>query len=92
MSSTHLLILLSVVLAVGVVLVLAVALIEVRTRLERISMGLDRLESALAAVESRNLRPLDAAVRAISDQFSIILGSLPGIARKAAVVAERRNR
>jgi hypothetical protein len=92
MSSTHLLILLSVVLAVGVVLVLAVALIEVRTRLERISTGLDRLESALAGVESRNLRPLDAAVRAINDQFSIILGSLPGIARKAAMVAERRNR
>ena len=92
MSSTHLLILLSVVLAVAVVLVLAVALIEVRTRLERIATGLDRLESSLAGVEARNLRPLDAAVRAINDQFSIILGSLPGIARKAAMVAERRNR
>jgi hypothetical protein len=92
MSSTHLLILLSVVLTVGVVLVLAVALIEVRTRLERIAAGLDRLESSLAGVESRHLRALDAAVRAINDQFSIILGSLPGIARKAAVVAERRPR
>jgi hypothetical protein len=92
MSSTHLLILLSVVLTVGVVLVLAVALIEVRTRLERISSGLEALESALQGVESRNLRPLDGAVKAINDQFEIILGALPGIARKAAVVAQRRSR
>lgn len=92
MSSTHLLILLSVVLTVGVVLVLAVALIEVRTRLERISAGLERLESALEGVESRHLRPLDGAVRAINAQFEIILGALPGIARKAALVAARRPR
>ena len=86
------LILLSVVLTAGVVLVLAVALIEVRTRLERISAGLERLESALGGVESQHLRCLDTAVRAINDQFSIILGALPGIARKAAIVAERRPR
>lgn len=92
MSSSHLLILLSVVLTVGVVIVLAVALIEVRTRLERIAGGLDRLESTLQAVESRDLRPLDGAVRAINDQFEIILGALPGIARKAALVAQRRPR
>jgi hypothetical protein len=92
MSSTHLLILLSVVLTVGVVLVLAVALVEVRTRLERISSGLERLESALHGVESRHLRPLDGAVRAINEQFELILGALPGIARKAAVVARRRSR
>ena len=91
MSSTHLLILLSVVLTVGVVLVLAVALIEVRQRLEHIATGLERLESALQGVESRNLRPLDGAVRAINEQFEIILGALPGIARKAAVVAARRS-
>lgn len=91
MSSTHLLILLSVVLTVGVVLVLAVALIEVRTRLERISVGLDKLDSALASVESRNLRPLEAAVSAINVQFETILGALPGIARKAAVLAKRRQ-
>lgn len=92
MSSTHVLILLSVVLTVGVVLVLAVALIEVRTRLERISAGLERLESSLQGVESRHLRPLDGAVRAINEQFEAILGALPGIARKAALVAERRSR
>jgi hypothetical protein len=92
MSSTHLLILLSVVLTVGVVLVLAVALIEVRTRLERISAGLEKLETALGGVESQHLRPLDGAVRAINEQFEIILGALPGIARKAAIVAQRRPR
>jgi hypothetical protein len=92
MSSTHLLILLSVVLTVGVVLVVTVALIEVRTRLERISHGLERLESSLQGVESRHLRPLDGAVRAINEQFETILGALPGIARKAALVAERRSR
>jgi hypothetical protein len=92
MSSTHVLVLLSVVLTVGVVLVLAVALIEVRQRLERISDGLEKLESALEGVESRHLRPLDGAVRAINDQFEIILGALPGIARKASIVAARRPR
>ncbi|HWF51076.1 MAG TPA: hypothetical protein VG294_10585 [Solirubrobacteraceae bacterium] len=92
MSSTHVLILLSVVLTVGVVLVLAVALIEVRARLQRIASGLERLESALQGVESQHLRPLDGAVRAINDQFEIILGALPGIARKAGIVARRRQR
>jgi hypothetical protein len=92
MSSGHLLILLSVVLTVGVVLVLAVALIEVRTRLERISDGLTSLASALQSVESQHLRPLEGSVKAINAQFDIILGALPGIARKAKVVAERRSR
>jgi hypothetical protein len=92
MSSTHLLVLLSVVLTVGVVLVLAVALIEVRTRLERISEGLKTLGSALQGVESQHLRPLDGAVKAINAQFEIIVGALPGIARKAKIVADRRER
>jgi len=90
MSSTHVLILLSVVLAVGVVLVLAVALIGVRMGLARISEGLATLAGALEGVESEHLRPLEGAVTAINAQFDIILGALPGIARKAAVVAERR--
>jgi hypothetical protein len=90
MSSTHVLILLSVVLAVGVVLVLAVALIGVRRGLARISEGLATLAGALEGVESEHLRPLAGAVTAINAQFDIILGALPGIARKAAVVAERR--
>ena len=92
MSTTHALILLSVVLALGVVLVLAVALIEVRERLTRISEGLATLASALQGVESQHLRPLEGAAKAINAQFDIILGALPGIASKAAIVAERRPR
>ena len=92
MSSTHVLILLSVVLAAGVVLVLAVALIGVRMGLARISEGLATLAGALEGVEAEHLRPLEGAVTAINAQFEIILGALPGIARKAAVVAERRPR
>jgi hypothetical protein len=88
--STHALIALSVLLAVIVVAVLAVALIEVRRRLHSISTGLATLGSALATVESEHLRPLEPAVTAINAQFDIILGALPGIAAKAAVVAERR--
>jgi hypothetical protein len=92
MSSTHLLVLLSVVLALVVVLVLAAALLEVRRGLLRISQGLATLASALQMVESEHLRPLEGAVTAINAQFDIILGALPGIGRKAAIVAERRPR
>ena len=91
MSDTAL-IALSVVLAVVVVAVLALALIEVRRGLLRISTGLAALNSALQGVESEHLRPLEPAVRAINEQFDIILGALPGIAGKAAIVAERRPR
>ena len=92
MSTTHLLILLSVILAVVVVAVLALALIEVQRRLARISSGLATLAGALQGVEAEHLRPLEPAVKAINAQFDIILGALPGIARKAAIVAERRPR
>jgi hypothetical protein len=88
--STNALIALSVVLAVIVIAVLALALIEVRRGLTRISEGLATLGTALQGVESEHLRPLDGAVKAINAQFDIILGALPGIARKASVVAERR--
>jgi hypothetical protein len=92
MTGTHALALLSFVLAAGVVLVLAVALIEVRRGLRRISTGLATLATALQGVESEHLRPLEGAVTAINGQFDIILGALPGIAGKAAIVAERRPR
>jgi hypothetical protein len=91
MSETALIIL-SVVLAVVVVAVLAAALIKVRTDLEETSKGLATLAAALATVESDHLRPLEPAVKAINAQFEVILGAFPGIARKAAVVAERRPR
>ncbi len=92
MSTTDVQILLSVALALVVIAVLAVALILVRRRLEAISEGLATLAGALDDVEARHLRPLEPAVKAINTQFEVILGALPGIARKAAVVAERRPR
>ena len=90
MSTGDTLALLTVVLGVVVVLVLAAALIVVRQRLMRISQGLATLATALEGVESEHLRLLEGAVTAINAQFDIILGALPGIARKAAIVAERR--
>jgi hypothetical protein len=90
MSGAHVLVLLGVVLAVLVVLVLAVALIQVRAGLRNISEGLATLAGALDGVEQEHLRPLEPAVKAINAQFDIILGALPGIARKAAIVAQRR--
>src|SRR3954451_20015487 len=92
MSANDVLVLLSVLLAIVVVAVLALALIEVRRGLTRISEGLAALGAALEGVEAEHLRPLEPAVKAINAQFEIILGALPGIALKAAVVAERRPR
>ena len=90
--SEGLLTVLTVVLAVVVVAVLAVALIMIRRGLSEISSGLGTLDAALSDVESQHLRPLAPAVKAINAQFDVILSALPGIARKAAVVAERRPR
>jgi hypothetical protein len=84
--------LLSILLAVVVVAVLAVALIEVRRGLRHISQGLATLAGALEMVESEHLRPLEPAVKAINAQFDIILSALPGIGAKAAIVASRRPR
>ena len=91
MTDTNLLALVTVALVVVVVLVLAVALILVRRGLTRISEGLATLAGALQGVESEHLRPLEGAVTAINAQFDVILGALPGIASKAAIVAERRQ-
>jgi hypothetical protein len=92
MSTTHVLVLLSVLLAAVVVAVLVVALVRVQRGLIRISAGLSTLATALEGVEAEHLRPLEGAVKAINAQFDIILGALPGIGRKAAIVAERRPR
>jgi uncharacterized membrane protein len=89
MSQTTLIIL-SVILAVVVIAVLAGALIRVRSDLDAISSDLETLASALTTVEAEHLKPLEAAVTAINGQFDVILGALPGIARKAKIVAERR--
>ena len=80
----------SVALAIVVIAVLAAALIEVRRGLRSIATGLDTLAGALEGVEAEHLRPLEPAVKAINAQFDTILSALPGIAAKAAVVAERR--
>jgi hypothetical protein len=90
MSTTHTLVLLSVLLALVVIAVLAAALMRVRDGLHRIALGLTTLDDALTDVEDQHLRPLEPAVKAINAQFDTILGALPGIAAKAAVVAERR--
>jgi hypothetical protein len=89
MSSSSLTIL-SILLAIVIIAVLAAALIRVRTKLESTSEKLATLAQALATVESEHLRPLEGAVKAINAQFDVIVGALPGIAKKAAVVAERR--
>ena len=85
-------VLLAVLLAVVVVAVMALALVEIRRRLVKINDGLATLGTALGGVEAEHLRPLEGAVKAINAQFDIILGALPEIARKAAIVAERRPR
>jgi hypothetical protein len=90
--STDAYILLSVILAVVVIAVLAFALIKVRQGLTAISQGLATLAAALSGVEAEHLRPLEPSVKAINAQFDVILSALPGIARKAAIVAERRPR
>jgi uncharacterized protein YoxC len=81
-----------VLLAAVVVAVLAGALIEVHRRLQSTSQTLAALASALEGVEQEHLRPLEPAVKAINAQFDVILSALPGIAKKAGVVAERRPR
>jgi len=90
MSETNVLILLSVLLIVIVLVVVAIALLFVRVSLAKTSEGLATLGAALEGVEADHLRPIEPAVSAINAQFDTILGALPGIARKAAIVAERR--
>ena len=90
--STTTLTVLSVLLALVIIAVLAGALIRIRVKLESTSEKLATLATALAGVESDHLRPLEPAVKAINAQFDVIVSALPQIARKAAVVAERRPR
>jgi hypothetical protein len=92
MATEDVLLLLSVLLALVVIAVLAIALIRVRKGLENISEGLATLGAALETVEAEHLRPLEPAVKAINAQFDTILGALPGIGSKAAIVAARRPR
>jgi hypothetical protein len=90
MSASTSLTILSIALALVVVVVLATSLILIRAGLESASENLETLAGALEGVESGHLRPLEPAVTAINAQFDVIVGALPGIASKAAVVAQRR--
>ena len=92
MSTVHTLVLLSALLAAVTVAVLAGALIMVRRGLLSASENLAKLDAALKMVESEHLQPLEPAVQAVNAQFDTVLERIPGIARKAAVVAERRPR
>ena len=89
MSSTTLTVL-SVLLALVIIAVLAGALIVVRQSLARTSSTLATLAGALEMVEAEHLKPLEPAVKAINEQFDIIVGAFPGIAAKAKIVADRR--
>jgi hypothetical protein len=89
MSATTLTVL-SVLLAVVIIAVLAAALIVVRQSLARTSSTLATLASALEMVQSEHLTPLEPAVKAINEQFDIIVSAFPGIAAKAKIVADRR--
>ncbi len=86
--STPLLILLSVLEAVLLVVVLAVALIQVERRLTTIANGLNRLGSDLAGIESQHLRPLASLLQAINERLQVIVNMLQPIARKAAIVRD----
>jgi len=90
--STNLLIVLSVAEAVILVVVLALALIEIRRLLNSIAEDLGVLGSALTTVESEHLRPLRPAVEAINAQFEGIIGLMPGVAEKAAIVAKHARK
>ena len=86
--STTTLYILSVAEAVVLVVVLALALIEIRRRLLDIAKGLGTLGGALTQVEDEHLKPLRPAVEAINAQFDGIIALMPGVAKKAAIVAK----
>lgn len=85
--STEILLVLTFGEALILVLVLALSLTEIHDRLTDIAEGLGELGSALSTVESKHLRPLGPAVEAINGHFDRIIGLMPGVAEKAAIVA-----
>ena len=86
--------------AAGAVLILAVLLIVlalvyylVSTILElrKITAGLDEVITGVSEIIEKSA-PVGEVVNTINAQFDVILGALPEIARKAAIVADRRPR
>lgn len=86
--STATYIVLSLAEAVLLVVVLAVALVRIRQRLDGIGAGLATVASLLGSVE-RDVRPLGDVVPTINGPLSAIAGALPGIAAKAKTLAGR---
>ena len=82
-------IILSIVEPVLLVVILAIALTQVRRRLTIISNGLGDLGGMLATVESGHLRPLAKLVADINGPLNTIQATLPGIAAKAALVVRK---
>ena len=87
--SYEVLVALSVLEALLLVVILAVALTRVRQGLTGIAGGLTALAGALSTVESQHLRPLGTIVGQINSRFATILSVLPGIAAKAAFVVRK---
>jgi hypothetical protein len=79
----------SVIEPVLLVLILSIALNQVRRRLTIISDGLHTLGGMLAAVESQHLRPLQKLVVDVNGPLNTINATLPGIAAKAALVVRK---
>ena len=86
--------------AAGVVLIITVLLIVLAlvyylvstiVALRTITAGLDEVIAGVTEIVQKSA-PVSDIVNAINAQFDVILGALPGIARKAAIVAERRPR
>ena len=71
------------------VVILAVALTQVRRRLTIISNGLSDLGGMLATVEAAHLRPLAGLVADVNGPLNTIQATLPGIAAKAALVVRK---
>jgi uncharacterized protein YoxC len=71
------------------VVILAIALNQVRKRLTTISSGLGTLGFALETVEHQHLRPLSKLVADINGPLNTINATLPGIAAKAALVVRK---
>ena len=90
--SSDTLTILTVLLAVVVIAVLAVALVLIARGLAAISGASRRCTRHFRASRPSTCARSRAPSRAINAQFDVILGALPGIARKAAIVAERRPR
>lgn len=71
------------------VVILGIALNQVRRRLTIISNGLGDLGGMLATVESQHLRPLRKLVDDVNGPLNTINSTLPGIAAKAALVVRK---